>query len=216
MSKNNDKNNKKTLKFLILQVILFLLLIFIIVSVSLNAKFIIELDNFVFNITDFIRIDFINNFLLIITTFGESFVFVILVIFFLIYNFKKIGFPPGFLTMLSAIINFCLKNLVQRTRPVGQFVNNLIFNYQFPASFSFPSGHSQTSLVFYFMLSYFLLQNYKGKHKKLFLTLTCIFVSLIALSRIVLGVHYFSDVVAGILIGLIIISNYIFFCSNKK
>lgn len=216
MSKNNDKNNKKTLKFLILQVILFLLLIFIIVSVSLNAKFIIELDNFVFNITDFIRIDFINNFLLIITTFGESFVFVILVIFFLIYNFKKIGLPLGFLTMLSAIINFCLKNLVQRTRPVGQFVNNLIFNYQFPTSFSFPSGHSQTSLVFYFMLSYFLLQNYKGKHKKLFLTLTCIFVSLIALSRIVLGVHYFSDVVAGILIGLIIISNYIFFCSNKK
>lgn len=213
--KQQDKKlsltSKKFIRFFLLQIFLFSLLLFLIISVSLNAQYIIKLDEFIFKIFGVIKNKFINNIMLFITFLGESYTIVILLIFLLLFNFKKISFPLLSLTSISAIINYCLKNLIQRTRPIGEFVNNLIFKYDFPTSYSFPSGHSQTSLVFYFVLGYLLLDNYyKGKHKKFYLTIITLIPILIMLSRIILGVHYFTDVLVGAIIGIIIITNYLY------
>ena len=217
--KSNRKTinqNKNNLKFLIIQFILFSLLIFLIISVSLNLNFITKIDNFIFNLCDIIRNKFVNNLMLIFTFLGESITIILILIILLLFKNKKISYPVIYLTSLSAIINYILKNLVQRARPVGEFVKNLIINYKFPTSYSFPSGHSQTSIVFYFALSYFLLDNlYKGKHKKLYLTLITLIPILITISRVVLGVHYFSDVLCSVIIALIILTNYFNFKTNK-
>jgi len=202
-------------KFIFLEIFLLVLFIFLSISVVFNANFIISTDNFIFNLVDFIRSTFTNNLFLFITFFGET-LFIFLGLIVALVCLKKKSIPLIVCLGSSAGISFILKNLIKRARPVGQFVNNLIINYTFPSSFSFPSGHSQNSLVFYMILTFIILNNYKGKHKKLIITLSSIFVSLIMLSRLILGVHFFTDILGGILLGLIIIVAYKFYVKIKQ
>lgn len=202
-------------KYVILNILLLTLITLLIIFVSINANFITKIDNFMFNLVEIFRSPIFSNIFLFITYLGETLTIITLLILSLIF-LKKKSFPLIFLCSISAFISFVIKNLVKRARPVGQFVNNLIFNYPFPESYSFPSGHSQNSLVFYFVLAFILIDNfYKGKHKKLLLSLSLILPLLIMLSRIVLGVHYFSDVLCGLLLGFLIILNYMFYLKIK-
>mgnify|MGYP000564831599 CR=1 FL=1 len=70
--------------------------------------------------------------------------------------------------------------------------------------YSFPSGHSFSSLVFYGMLAYIA---YAGINNKTGRTVTIIFLIafalLIGISRVYLKVHFASDVVAGWCLGII-------------
>lgn len=205
------EQKKLITKHIILQAILFSVAIFLIVGVCLNLQIITKIDNFVFYLASFVRSSITNNIFLFITFLGETETIICVLILLLIFSFRKKLIPLYFLTGISVCSNYIIKNLVQRVRPVGQFATNLIINYPFPSSFSFPSGHSQTSLVVYFITAYILVNSfYKGRHKKLILTLVSIIPALIMLSRIILGVHFFSDVLMGLTLALIIISNYIF------
>jgi len=70
------------------------------------------------------------------------------------------------------------------------------------SSYSFPSGHASIAVGFYGFLGYLLLRSapdLRSRVNRLLLTLLVIL--LIGLSRIVLGVHYLSDVWAGYLVG---------------
>lgn len=82
----------------------------------------------------------------------------------------------------------------QRPRPVEAIL--------LESSYSFPSGHATIAVAFYGFLGYLLIRSTAGwkVRVKLFFT-TGGFVLLIGLSRIVLGVHYLSDVWAGYLLG---------------
>jgi membrane-associated phospholipid phosphatase len=73
---------------------------------------------------------------------------------------------------------------------------------------SFPSNHATTATVFFMMLIYIFDSHFRSFGRKVFNTL-CIFgIFLIAFSRLYLGVHWFSDVFWGIMLGLLI--SYIF------
>lgn len=133
-----QKRSKNSLMFLIVQFFLFAFLLFIIISVSLNTSYIIKLDNFVFSLADKIRNKFTNNLFFIFTLLGESYVLITIFVILFFTKKRKQAFPLLCVTSLSTVINYCLKNLIATARPVGQFVNNLIFNYKFPKSFSFP------------------------------------------------------------------------------
>jgi undecaprenyl-diphosphatase len=88
------------------------------------------------------------------------------------------------------------KNIFQRARPAVALYNE--------TSFSFPSGHATISVAFYGFLAYFLIKiikKWKNKINVFFITLLLIF--FIGFSRLYLGVHYFSDVWAGYLVGTI-------------
>ena len=196
--------------YILLDILLLGIFTTFLVLTMVNSNFINSLDSSVFNFVSNLRVPFITNLSLFITFFGETITIVILLIISLII-FKKESFPIIIPTTISAILNYIIKHIVQRARPVGQFVNNLIINYPFPDGYSFPSGHSQTGLVFYFFLFYFLLNKYyKGKHKKLILSLCLILPILIMLSRVILGVHFFTDILCGALFGTLIIINYLF------
>ena len=72
------------------------------------------------------------------------------------------------------------------------------------AQFSFPSGHASVSLVVYGMLAFFILLAVRSAAiKTLVLVATILFVLLIGISRLYLGVHFFSDVAAGYVTGVI-------------
>lgn len=90
-----------------------------------------------------------------------------------------------------------LKNTFDRPRPIF----NSDFAYE--ASYSFPSGHAAGSAVGYGMLAYCLALRWRTWRRRLALVVgLALLVLLIGFTRIYLGVHYLSDILAGYALGL--------------
>jgi undecaprenyl-diphosphatase len=105
-------------------------------------------------------------------------------------------------TMMGAtILNFVLKISFVRERPVPYFDTPL------PTSYSFPSGHALFSLCFYGSLAWVWAAHPIGDRKKIAAWIVALFlIFFIGLSRVYLGVHYPSDVVAGYLAAFVWVS----------
>ncbi len=73
-----------------------------------------------------------------------------------------------------------------------------------PTSFSFPSGHASGATVFWMLLATFIAQEQEARQRWKTYLLCLVPVLLISLSRLYLGVHWFTDVLGGILLGLLI------------
>ncbi|AFA49630.1 phosphatase PAP2 family protein [Acetobacterium woodii] len=91
------------------------------------------------------------------------------------------------------IVNVMLKPLIARPRPYTFYQIAMLLPEQ--KDFSFPSGHS--SSVFAFVWAYF------STRKDLLRWLLLGFALLVSFSRLYLFVHYPSDVLAGIIIGIL-------------
>jgi membrane-associated phospholipid phosphatase len=92
----------------------------------------------------------------------------------------------------GALLNLVLKNIFQRTRPA------IPGAYMVDTGFSFPSGHSMISLVFYGMIAYLALSYITSKKWKAFIVAGALAIcALIGFSRLYLGVHFLTDVLAG-------------------
>jgi undecaprenyl-diphosphatase len=108
----------------------------------------------------------------------------------------------------SDLMQLVLKAAFQRPRP-EQFVIQTPFAR--PVSTSFPSGHATGALALYLVLGYLLTR--LGGRGPLHWLATVVFgllIVAIGLSRMYLGVHYPSDVLAGYLIGFVWVSLCIF------
>lgn len=96
------------------------------------------------------------------------------------------------------ILLFWLKTSFRRARPEP------FFDFPLPSSYSFPSGHAFASFCFYGILAWLITARLQNRRLKITVwTTTVILVFLIGISRIYLGVHFPSDVVAGYAVGLI-------------
>lgn len=106
------------------------------------------------------------------------------------------------------IINNLLKVIVARDRPnINRLVNE--------NGYSFPSGHSITSMVFYGYLIYLIYRYVDNKNIKVSLIIfLSLLILMIGFSRIYLGVHYTSDVMGGFLLGVVYL--IVFISSTKK
>ena len=97
----------------------------------------------------------------------------------------------------SALLAFLLKSHFKRPRP-----DNLVHLVK-AQGFSYPSGHSLASAAVYFTFAVLLCRSFqKPLEKARIVLLSLVFIALIGLSRAYLGVHYISDVVAGLLVGI--------------
>ena len=132
---------------------------------------------------------------IIITNLGGAIAVILLtVIFCILINNKKISFTILLNVVIATILNILLKNIIQRPRPDD-------FRLISETGYSFPSGHSMVSMAFYGFLIYLSIKYLKNRKLKVILiTSLSILIILIGISRIYLGVHYTSDVIAGFLI----------------
>jgi undecaprenyl-diphosphatase len=96
----------------------------------------------------------------------------------------------------AIVLDPILKSLVGRLRPV------VAHPIAHGAGNSFPSGHSLGSIVCYGAILLVFLPLARGRWRVTFITVTVTLVALIGISRILLGVHYVSDVLGAWAIGI--------------
>ena len=171
--------------FTYLKIILFLLLVFVAVYYPTN-----EFDVITANL---LQIKILGQTAKIISTiFNDKILLLIMVLLsaflFWIKEAKKaifIFFSAGF----GGLILFIIKYTVQRVRPLPEVFSG----------YSFPSGHSTIIVVFFLSLLFII-------NKKEILSMLATFAIIaVPISRVVLGAHFLSDVVAGLLLGSIVV-----------
>lgn len=109
---------------------------------------------------------------------------------------KKVGITCFICLAVSALFNLSFKYVVCRPRPELMLIDEI--------GFSFPSAHAMMSLTFYGCLIYFACLNIKNKASKILCSIALILIiMLLGFSRIVLNVHFASDILAGFLLGLV-------------
>jgi undecaprenyl-diphosphatase len=146
---------------------------------------------------------FLDSIMILITAMGSKWVIGLLLIacisLILLKQRNYWGTLISFLTVAGGgILNLLLKGRFERERPE---INRIID----ADGFSFPSGHSMGSMIFYGFLGYLVFRSSKWKiHSKLgWITLLSMVIFLVGTSRVYLGVHYPSDVLAGFSAGFI-------------
>lgn len=98
---------------------------------------------------------------------------------------------------LANEVNKLLKGLIGRERPDLEHLAHV-------DSLSFPSGHAMVGLVVYVFIAYLIIEEMKSMTGKRLVTLfAVVLLLLIGASRIILQVHYPSDVIAGFAYGYI-------------
>lgn len=105
----------------------------------------------------------------------------------------------GSLFILPAF--YFAKELVQRARPVSEYVAQHGLN-----DYSFPSGHSASSMAVYGMIALLAYSHLKGKLRIAIVSICVVIAVSVGISRIYLGAHFPTDVLAGWLLALVVIS----------
>lgn len=116
----------------------------------------------------------------------------------IVMSFYKIdrAYLVGFASTLlgAAISNYAIKAVVARARPSG-LIPSVI-----ETSYSFPSGHATAALALYGFMAYMLCRRYP-KHAGKIAAAGAGVILAVGASRLYLGVHFPSDVIAGYLLG---------------
>ncbi len=117
-------------------------------------------------------------------------------------------------TLGVTLITFGIKVLINRPRPTADLVN-IVVHAQHQ---SFPSGHTSFYVVFFGFLSFLMLRNhYLYKPLRIFvIILSFLLIFTVPFSRIYLGAHWFTDVGAGFVLGLLYLYFLIRIYLNRK
>lgn len=148
---------------------------------------------------DVLRNDYLTYFFKFVTTLGNG--MGIYPLFCILFLCKQDTRHLGIVSAVSmasygAIFTWGVKGICQRVRPY-EVITSLEPLVKLPKDSSFPSGHTGTAFAFASVL-YFMLDN------KIYGIIAYIFAVLMGISRMYVGVHYPSDVVAGAMFGTIL------------
>ena len=192
----------KLKKKLILASIISLIIFIVILIEVLYNGFLVDLDLSInsLNITKNIFLIELSKIIgFIFDTVSVIIISLILSIFLWYKNSKKEGIFLSFTILLNSVIVFVIKEIVQRARPLNSLVSE--------NSFAFPSGHTATAVVFFGVLVYLILRKSNSKiFKSASIGVSIFMIILICFTRLYLNLHWFSDILGGLFIGVFILS----------
>ena len=195
---NVVKNNKRWC-------LLFICLIgFVFILINVLSGNIQKFDASIYNAVIKIKSNGVTNIFKFITEFGDALVLIIITLLSLVMlKNKRIAGSIAINLLIFPLLNALLKNMFKRPRPEG-------FRLIEETGYSFPSGHSMAAMAFYGLIIYFIFENVKNKVARITIcTILSLLIIGIGISRIYLGVHYASDVIAGFLVSIAYLVIYI-------
>lgn len=175
------------------------LFLFIKLSEELLENELVQFDN---TITSIVRLNMsekLTGFMTYISLMGSAPILILLAILISIYLIRKNKHLEvqqiGIVLTGSVVLNQLLKTLFQRQRPSLEHLVSV-------SGLSFPSGHAMVSYSFYGLIIYIVITNAKTRMRRnILIFLIGLLILFIGISRIYLGVHYPSDVLAGFAAG---------------
>lgn len=113
---------------------------------------------------------------------------------------KEYRIPVMLNLSVGILLNLGIKHLVERARPAMETV--LVAE----TGYSFPSAHTMAATCFYgFLMVLVFRSEMKSMLKYALMTLLALVISLVGLSRIYLGAHFFSDVLGGFFLSVCLV-----------
>ncbi len=189
------KIKKRQIAIVVVPIVLFILL-----AIAIQSEFISGFENWTYSEIVEHMSPTLTRVLKIITHLGDPIsVIVICLILLALPHFRKTySLLISINVILQVFINYSLKLLFARERPdILQLVTE--------KSYSFPSGHAMINMGLYLMLSICIYKTVKSKKLKyVFICILMIFPIIIGLTRVYLGVHYITDILAGWSLGIAI------------
>lgn len=207
IDEEKDNKMKKILKWIIagIMLIAFSVIMFLVVNNKIEP-----FDTTIYNIVTYWTNPFLDNLFKVFTFFG-SVVFIVgfcvaaLILMIWMKDKKRNGLVVASAAIVT-IINNIIKVAVKRERP-------LVRRLAEESSYSFPSGHTMGSVALYGIIIFYICKSNLSKGLKILFTILLSLLTLgIMVSRIYLGVHFASDVIAGALASiafLIVFTNII-------
>ncbi len=190
MSENNKNLNKNELITVSVIFVVVLVLGLILLAVGLNEAF--------YSSSSTIRSIF-----KIITYLGEPIVFIVIVAFFYIIYDKKFAKNLALSLLFTTYLNELFKNIFMDPRPATNIDIGDI-TIENPAglvetSYGFPSGHTSSAVATWGYIAY-------DFRKRLYIVIILgIITLLVAISRMIVGVHDLQDVIGGFAVGLVVL-----------
>ena len=164
-----------------------------------DMKWLLDLDGQILLwIQEYIRVPFFTAFFTNYTHLGDhGIIWIVLGLLLLVPKKTRKAGVLVLASLLGSLLvnNICLKNLVARTRPY-EVLDELKLLIEAQWDYSFPSGHTGSSFAAA-MAMYLTLPKKYG-------ILALVGATLMGLSRLYVGVHYPTDVLAGMLTGILI------------
>lgn len=185
---------KKYLKWIVC--VLFLLIFGFLSVLVVNGKD-IYIDTLVYKFLSSFINDNLTSVIKWMTYIGSAVAVISITVFTLIfYKNKRYGLFMAIDLIAVTILQVTLKHIFLRSRPMGIALIK-------ETGYSFPSGHSITSMAFYGFIIYLIFISKLDRRKKtIFIILFSLLICVTGISRIYLGVHYFTDVIGGFTLGI--------------
>ncbi len=178
------------------------LFLLILINVRIDGR-LFAADQAIYRQLQLLRTSWLDDILITVTQLGDTLmVTVITSVVALWLLVRKSWRTAGYwvLTIISsAVINTSIKAAIVRARP-GDMM------YSGWSAYSFPSGHTTSNIVLYGLLCILVYPCIEKRAARI-VTVCCAmgFALLIAMSRVYLGAHWFSDVLGGILVSTLIL-----------
>jgi undecaprenyl-diphosphatase len=190
--------DKKTILLISINILSLIFLIKIIEDV-ITDDFIVNIDLLLIQSIKLLWNPILNTTMMIITNIISPIGLSVLTTILFLILFHKREYNKSLLLILSLTLGLLsellIKQIIHRIRPE----DNLIF----VTGYSFPSGHATMATIFFLILIYTFKDEIKNKILKYcFIVSSIILAVLVCLSRVYLNVHWFSDVLAGFILGI--------------